>query len=162
MDNISEWIEQACNRGGMPHLLPELRFEFSERMTTTRGMAYTQIKLIKFSAPLFRLSSPDEQRLCVFHEIGHVIANWQGGTHRQAGHGCGWLAIMAKMGYPNAPRCHSITQLRKIRSTTIVFTCKCGTLYHIGKKTQDKISGGLKCKCRKCKRPITKETLECV
>ena len=73
----------------MPHLLPELRFEFSERMTTTRGAAYTGIKLIKFSAPLFRLSSLEEQRLCVFHEIGHVIANWYGGYHHRAGHGWG-------------------------------------------------------------------------
>ena len=65
---------------------------------------------------------------------------------------------MAKMGYPNPPRCHNHAELYKPRSTTSFYTCVvCGAKYKIGNKTKIKMAGGMKCWCRKCKTLITLE-----
>lgn len=102
-------IEDAKAQLNMSHV--KIALEFSDRMTTTMGRAWTywdtKSGLIRLSTKLWKRAEESQRTEIAIHEAAHILANL---IHKKnCGHGIHWRATMALLGYPNANRCHSVS-----------------------------------------------------
>lgn len=103
------------------------RVEFSGALPRAMGKAHLGRRLIKFSVPLWDQATNLQRRETVVYEVAHAVC-YVRGTDR--GHGAGWKAQMAAMGYPNASKYHTVdrTGLKRKRHDTVEVAC-CGKFY---------------------------------
>ena len=108
------------------------RFELSNRMTTTAGLAYTagpRRGLIKLSTSIFtdpRNAQHVEEHLrnTIRHEIAHIACP------NQEGHGAEWKRVAKLMGC-TAERCHNMAVKFRKEYTWSIDCPDCGK--HVGK-----------------------------
>lgn len=102
------------------HIRSTLVLEWNDRMHRTMGTArYAKIKsCIELSTILWEVAPEDQKRETVYHEMAHIITDANRANDpitakltgdKQRHHGAKWRYVMHQIGYPNASRCHAIT-----------------------------------------------------
>jgi len=158
--DVVSWLRTACDMVGKPDLLGKLTVLWSNRLTSTAGLANYNYELkhgiITLSIPLWERATQEQRRETTFHEVAHIVTDETTRSYRH--HGDLWRYNMLMMGYPNAKRCHSIPVERKRREKLpkYIYYCDCGKyikLTHI--KIRRMINYDRNYHCRSCKRDIS-------
>lgn len=97
-------------------VLKHLKFQTSDRMTSTAGQAHLQKRLVVLSKPLFHETYVMAQVIdTILHEIAHHLA-WH--LDRDNGHGPAWIWWAELIGC-SAERCHALPRARRKTKTAM-------------------------------------------
>jgi predicted SprT family Zn-dependent metalloprotease len=105
---VREWIAITCAVCDAPELAGAIDLGWNRRFTARLGDARWSAGRgeVRLSVPLWPKASRAEQEETVVHEVCHVVAAYRFGPGQ--GHGPRWRALMARCGYPEARRCHTV------------------------------------------------------
>ena len=140
-------VDETCVKTGHPELVGQIKIEWNDRFTRRMGDASYRNMTVRFSLPLWPHASEEARTQTIVHEACHIIARHEFGRGIQA-HGCEWRKVMARAGYLNAERCHSVDRSAVVHRHE--WKCSCQT-YQIGKQIHRKMLAGQRRYCRKCK-----------
>jgi predicted SprT family Zn-dependent metalloprotease len=149
-------VIDSCITLELPQYYNRIVVEWSNGLKTTMGNARTKRSkdgdysgLIRLSVALWPRASEEERKETVIHEAAHILAHIVYGE--RCDHGPKWVATMARLGYPNASRCHQVDVRglkRPIRRYAV--TCRsCSKEVIFTKDERDKVlNRGYVCHCR--------------
>ncbi len=126
------------------------RVQFSNRMTSTAGLAYTSYTKecrVKFSLFFMETVPQHEYDPTIAHEVAHIWADKMLGS--DAKHGWSWKQVMRAIGQkPDV--CHTYdSKPRKKRAKVRIYCgCEGGTL--MGRTQYNRLLRGKNYTCRKC------------
>lgn len=149
-ERVREIIYQVCEACGFPEIAPQIRYEWSNRMTSTKGRVWYTRKFIKFSKPIFDLDTEEGNENTVAHEVCHIIAYTR--YPKCKPHGVEWQTAMIMAGY-KPERCHNVDCASLKRpGTRFSYVCpECSKVYTVSKRQHIQILyGEARAYCRKC------------
>ncbi len=125
-----------------------LTYEFSSRLRTTAGYAYSRRRHITLNYYMLK-SECDKFDATIAHEIAHVVADAvYGGINK---HNSNWRYVFGLSGYP-VNRCHNYESSVRNKRTRLKFNCVgCGKTLFITKNIRTKIRNGHGRVCKTCK-----------
>ena len=146
--DIPGLIRHTCETCKVQELANQIRFEFSNRMTRTRGYAYYNRKLLMLSYPLYLRSTDEGQTENVVHETCHLVTNYIHGSVQP--HGWQWKRYMELCGLEPLV-CHNV-DVADLRRQVARVEAKCLCKTHIITKTRaTKMRRGSRYRCVNCK-----------
>jgi len=96
------------------------KVEFSNKMQTCAGRAWTRRNLIKLSSKILRLNGLTFIEDVPVHELAHIIADK---VHKaNCHHDYRWKNVMKKLGHKDVTRCH---KLKTGKYVSFRYTCGC-------------------------------------
>lgn len=150
IDQINNLIKETCIKAGLPSSFNRISWEFSNRLSTSLGMAYFNTCSIKFCRRLWIRASAEDRRNVIIHEVVHILAY---NIFRDDGHGKHWKALMIKCG-GKPVACHGV-DVQGIRrpQRRVQVTCGCRT-HTVSANKAGRIRNGHPYKCGKCYEPL--------
>lgn len=147
---IKETIDKVNYEFALPDPNFTITWEWSNRMTSTRGYARCAQRFIKFSRPLFERSKIEGRKRCVVHETCHILAHELFGPQIKP-HGSEWKDLMIFCG-EKPLRCHSVNRTGLYRpQTRVAAFCGCKGIHWITKNRSTRMKKGQNYICNKCK-----------
>lgn len=119
------------------------KVEFSNRMTSTAGLAYSSSNKVKFSLYFMNQVSREDYDSTIGHELAHIWADKMHGTRCK--HDWRWKRVMCKIGLP-PKRCHSY----KTNSNRIRAACNCPNGTSLGPVQYKRYLKGVPYTCGRC------------
>ncbi len=157
------WWEQCCIKHSINFPAPKV--EFSWRMTSCAGMAYSKFRTVVYnrndshivlSGHFLHKVDSAEFDPTIAHEICHIFANCY--YKQDCKHGYLWQKTMRELGL-SPDRCHNYETEKKSRRDYIV-NCRCGIKMKFSSTIVRRIGQGKVYRCAKCKTPIEKSNIE--
>jgi SprT protein len=153
---INKWIKESCETLGQPELAKQISFGFNGRLSVCAGRAWGPYKSIELSCKCWDVSSEEERKNTVVHELCHIIDYQVNGPEAHANakvsHGPNWQAMMESCGM-KAERFHSLPVQRR-RQTKYLYSCGC-TMHAVSKTRHNRIQEGSKSyHCKLCGQTI--------
>lgn len=144
-DKVLETYEKAQHIYGRNFAVPNI---VVKDIGTKGGTASYLTQTLTFSETLYKENVEHFLASTVPHEVAHLITRAM--YPRCTPHGWEWKSVMRALGVePN--RCHSYNVASVARGVRYVYSCNCDKEFLIGRAVHQKIQGGQKRYCRKCK-----------
>lgn len=93
IEQIYKWIKECCDKNRMPGLTETIKVQFSNRLVTTWGRAWSN--KIELSTLLWVSGSETDKKDTVIHETCHIIVKRKYGSESTIkSHGKEWQLCM--------------------------------------------------------------------
>jgi SprT protein len=164
-NEVREWIQFACDCNGCSELAGTVQLCWSNRMTSSMGIAaYNARKdefTIKLSGPLFARATDEQKRQTVIHEACHIIEaylgrydGWDGRVrYAKMTHGPGWAKCM-RAADCDAERYHQVNNAGLTKRYEYECPNGCHTFRLTARKHKESQMGRYRL-CCKCKSRIS-------
>jgi len=159
------WIRLACERNGVPELIPSITVEWNSRFTRRMGDAlYSPITFqakIRLSTPLWPRATEQDRFETVVHETCHVIVKYRFNPLIKD-HGPEWKEAMRNCGVEPL-RLHSVdrTGLARRQRRFALLGCPNQGIDHkcrITAKEFNQLRRGTEFYCKRCGLVVTRES----
>ena len=152
---VREWVAIACAVCEVPELAGRIDLAWNRRFTARLGDALWSAGrgrgLVRLSVPLWSKAGRAEQEEAVVHEVCHLVAASRFGPGQ--GHGPRWRALMARCGYPEARRCHTVDRaaiLARRAARRVRALCGCPGGVTLGTVQTRRLRNGWRYPCLRC------------
>lgn len=160
---IRTLIQETCDKAGKSEIGPYISFEFSGRLKTTFGKAWTLRDInggkISFSSVLWGRAKLLERKDTIIHETCHILANLI--SKSNCGHNHFWKTLMRVCGASNVSRCHKVSTEGLTRTQKrFSFSCRqCDKSIKVSANLRTRIINSVGRNkyyvCRRCKSKIS-------
>lgn len=149
---VKQWIKKACEQNGVPDLADEIKIQWSNKMTSSIGIARKSLEddyTIKLSNKLFARATQQQRIETVVHEACHCIDSELTGARMS--HGEGWRKCMLECRF-DPQRCHKVNT--DGLNTRWIYKCNCKD-FELSTRMHNSIKRGKRRYCKACKGFLT-------